>query len=37
MSKMTVSRENNNYYKYDDLKMVEFFEFLARLAEKRFL
>jgi hypothetical protein len=36
MSKMTVAREDKHYNRYDEMKIVEFMEFLARLATKRF-
>ena len=35
MSKMTVPKEESKYGNYDDIKLVEFLEFIARMAEKR--
>ena len=36
MSKMTVVREDKNFHKYDEMNVVEFLEFIARIADKRF-
>ena len=36
MSKMTIAREDKNYHKYDNMILVEFIEFLARLADRKF-
>jgi hypothetical protein len=36
MSKMTIVSETKNYQAYDDIKLVEFYEFFARLADCRF-
>ena len=36
MSKMTNVQEVKNYNAYDDIKVVEFYEFFARLADRRY-
>ena len=33
---MTVVREDKNFHKYDEMNVVEFLEFIARIADKRF-
>jgi hypothetical protein len=35
MCQMTIPRETKAYQKYDDLELVEFMEFIARLADLR--
>jgi len=36
MSKMTIINEKKNYIQYNSLVLVEFLEFLGRIAESRF-
>ena len=36
MSKITLPLENKNFAKHDDMKYVEFLEFLGRMSDKRF-
>jgi hypothetical protein len=36
MSQMTNVLETKNFVQYDDLRLVEFYEFFARLADRRF-
>ena len=36
MSKMTNVNETKNYGAYDDIKLVEFYDFFGRLADRRF-